>query len=105
MITDCSRECPEGGKLDSECSLCLCTGDVVKGKVTDRTTSAAMRAVLIFVIGREWSHNAVTDQNGEFQLTGICRERMQVRAILDGYKPQTMDVPESGDVAIVMMSD
>ena len=105
MITDCSRPCPEGGRLDSECSLCLCTGNVVRGKVTDATTSAAIRGALIYVIGREWSHNAVTDQNGQFTLTGICREGMQVKAVLDGYEAQTMDVPERRNVAIVMTSD
>ncbi|KAI0233950.1 hypothetical protein LSAT2_015849 [Lamellibrachia satsuma] len=105
MITDCSRRCQPGGTLDKECSLCLCAGDVVKGKVIDSSTSVALSDVTIYVIGREWAYIAITDDTGKFELNGICREGLRLKAIREGYQAVTQDVPASGVVAITITSE
>ena len=101
---DCSRTCPPGGHLDSDCSVCQCDGDVIEGRVTDRRTSLPMADVNIFTVGREWSAAAVSGRDGRFTLSGVCVSGLRLTARKDGYESEIQEyvVIAGSSVNVVM---
>ena len=104
LIADCSRSCPPGGSLSSDCSQCLCAGDSVSGKVTDRQTSLALANVNIYTVGREWSPSAVSGSDGKFTISGVCVDGLKLTARKDGYESASREysVSAGSSVSVVM---
>ncbi|KAK2176612.1 hypothetical protein NP493_652g03024 [Ridgeia piscesae] len=88
---DCSRTCPPGGHLDSDCSVCQCGSDVIEGRVTDRQTSLPLADVNIFTVGREWSAATVSGRDGRFTLSGVCVSGPRLTARKDGYESASQE--------------
>ncbi len=82
----------------------MCSGDIVDGKVTDASTSAALSGVRIYVIGREWSSIKTTASNGRFRISNICRSGMQLKAVKEGYTSVTQTVAATGTVSFELVA-
>ena len=104
LIADCSRSCPPEGSLNDDCFQCLCAGDSVSGKVTDRQTSLALANVNIYTVGREWTPSAVSGSDGRFTISGVCVDGLKLTARKDGYESVSREysVRAGSSVSVVM---
>ena len=85
LFAVCPRTCPQGGVSVADCSQCLCAGDSVSGKVTDRQTSLALANVNIYTVGRQWSPSAVSGSDGRFTISGVCVDGLKLTQFHGAY--------------------
>ena len=86
FIADCTRSCPTGGALNADCSQCMCSGDSIDGRVTDRDSSLSLANVNIYTVGREWIASAVSGSDGRFTISGVCVDGLKLTAKKGGYE-------------------
>ncbi|XP_013387744.1 cartilage intermediate layer protein 1 [Lingula anatina] len=67
---DCNKPCPAGATLVN-CSICVCNGSVLYGRVTT-TNGIPLNAAAVFHQDKQWEAITMTNQWGEFSVPNVC---------------------------------
>lgn len=88
LFIDCSRICPSGGTLSSDCEVCECSSSTIIGIVTDQT-NFTLDEVKVYLSYRPWSPIATTNIHGRYTVSNLCFDSATVLAKSNGYSTMT----------------
>lgn len=71
MRVDCTRLCPNGGSLSSNCEICECSSSTIIGMVTDQT-NFTLEGIGVYLSYRPWEPIATTNVRGRYTVSNIC---------------------------------
>ena len=93
FITDCSKTCPPGGKLSSDCEFCECSSISLIGRVMDNLNYPVEEAK-IYLESSLYTPIGTTDEMGAFKVSGTCIMNETVHVMADGYADDHVELKE-----------
>ncbi|KAI0235951.1 Coadhesin [Lamellibrachia satsuma] len=104
---DCSKQCPAGGTLSQDCSVCECNVSPINGRVVYiyNSTTLPLDDVKVYVVGHEWKPWTSTDRTGRFSIEGLCWNDTKLFFLDDDYLTEVTEyaVPGSGNITVEMV--
>ncbi|XP_062845477.1 cartilage intermediate layer protein 1 [Trichomycterus rosablanca] len=97
----CALQCVMG-KVNSDCSACICQDHTVLGSVRSAGSLPAPRAAIL-LSGTSPKLLTLTDHNGHFRAPGVCPDGNTTLTIkLQNHTPQTISMPASSELTTVL---
>ena len=93
FITDCSKNCPPGGKLSSNCEFCECSSISLIGRVIDNL-NYPVEGAKIYLESSLYAPIGTTDEMGFFSVSGTCIINEAIHVMADGYANDHVELKE-----------